>query len=254
MKTKLNVAAIALLAAALTACGKPAETDLVAPMPSASTNGDMALQSDAQKVSYIMGINVGSQINADDFEFDTDAFGIGIKDALSGAEARLDEEEVKRVLDSFQAEMAAKQEAAAKIVSDSNLAEGAAFLAKKGASEGVVVLESGLQYKIIEPGTGASPSPDDTVEVHYRGTLIDGTEFDSSHKRGVPAQFGVTQVIPGWVEALQLMKEGGKWELYIPPELAYGPGGTGGAIGPNQTLIFEVELLNAAVDVAEGAP
>ena len=105
-----------------------------------------------------------------------------------------------------------------------------------------------MQYKVLEAGTGAVPTPDNTVEVHYKGTLLDGTEFDSSFKRGVPAQFGVTQVIPGWVEALQLMKEGAKWELYVPADLAYGPGGTGGLIGPNQTLIFEVELLKASVD------
>jgi FKBP-type peptidyl-prolyl cis-trans isomerase len=148
--------------------------------------------------------------------------------------------------------MMAEQEASAKLVAETNIKEGEAFLAENAKKEGVVVLESGLQYKILTAGTGAIPTPENTVEVHYKGTLLDGTEFDSSFKRGVPAQFGVTQVIPGWVEALQLMKEGAKWELYVPADLAYGPGGTGGLIGPNQTLIFEVELLKASVDAAAG--
>ena len=112
----------------------------------------------------------------------------------------------------------------------------------------MVTTESGLQYQIVEEGTGPTPASSDTIEVHYTGTLLDGTEFDSSYRRGVPATFGVDQVIPGWTEALQLMKEGAKWKLFIPSSLAYGPGGTGGPIGPNQTLIFDVELLDASVD------
>ncbi|MDO7636496.1 MAG: FKBP-type peptidyl-prolyl cis-trans isomerase, partial [Porticoccaceae bacterium] len=129
---------------------------------------------------------------------------------------------------------------------EGNLKEGQAFLAENGTKEGVVTTASGLQYKVISAGSGAKPTVDSTVEVHYAGRLLDGTEFDSSVKRGVPATFGVTQVIAGWTEALQLMPQGSKWELYIPADLAYGPGGTG-PIGPNQMLIFEVELLNANV-------
>jgi FKBP-type peptidyl-prolyl cis-trans isomerase len=142
--------------------------------------------------------------------------------------------------------MQAEQQEAVSAQSDSNAAEGAAFLAENAKKEGVVTTDSGLQYKIMNTGVGPKPTADSTVEVHYAGRLLDGTEFDSSVKRGVPTQFGVTQVIPGWTEVLQLMPEGSKWEVYIPSNLAYGPGGTG-PIGPNSTLIFEVELLQANV-------
>ena len=227
-----------IISIALVACNESADS---------KSDAVVELESEAQKVSYIMGINIGSQINTDDLDFDMATFNMGVKDAFSGTEPRLSEEEVRTVIDGFQARITAKQEDAAKVAGDNNLKEGEAFLAEKAKSEDVVVLESGLHYKIIEEGSGKSPTPEDTVEVHYSGTLIDGTEFDSSYKRGMPAQFGVTQVIPAWVEALQLMKEGAKWELYVPSSLAYGPGGTGGAIGPNQTLIFEVELLKTSI-------
>ena len=133
------------------------------------------------------------------------------------------------------------------MVAEANKKEGEEFLASNKTKEGVVTTASGLQYKVITAGTGPSPKASDKVSVHYRGTLIDGTEFDSSYRRGEPVSFPVKGVIAGWTEALQLMKEGAKWELYIPSELAYGPGGTGGPIGPNATLIFEVELLQASV-------
>tara|TARA_R110000787_G_scaffold8220_4_gene27480 strand:+ start:119474 stop:120250 length:777 start_codon:yes stop_codon:yes gene_type:complete len=253
MNKTTYLAVIALLSIALAGCEKATEgTKADAAAESSAVAG---LESEEQKVSYIMGLNIGSQINTDDLNFDIDAFNTGIKDALASAEPRLTEEETQSVIEAFQAKLTARQETAAKVVSEANLKEGDAFLAEKAKTEGVVVLDSGLQYKIIEEGTGSVPTAEDTVEVHYRGTLINGTEFDSSYKRGVPAQFGVTQVIPGWVEALQLMKEGAKWELYIPPALAYGPGGTGGLIGPNQTLIFEVELVKASVEeIAEPEP
>lgn len=205
------------------------------------------LVSEAQKVSYIMGINIGAQIKMDGIDFQFNEFNMGIADALADAKSRLSEEEVSEVIENFQARVVTERETARALVSDDNLKEGEAFLAEKRNIEGVVALESGLHYKIITAGSGPSPAVADTVEVDYKGTLIDGTEFDSSYKRGTPAQFGVSQVIPGWVEALQLMKEGAVWELYVPPSLAYGPGGTGGLIGPNQTLIFEVALLKASV-------
>ncbi len=232
-----SYAAVALITIGLLGCNES----------TVSTSGVTTLETEAQKVSYIMGINIGSQINTDDLEFDMDSFNMGVTDAVSGAKPRLNEDEVQATIEAFQVRVTAEQQEADKVAGEANIKEGEAFLAEKAKVEGVVVLDSGLHYKIIEPGTGASPTPEDTVEVHYAGTLIDGTEFDSSYKRGVPAQFGVTQVIPAWVEALQLMKEGGKWELYVPSTLAYGPGGTGGVIGPNQTLIFEVELLKASV-------
>ena len=161
--------------------------------------------------------------------------------------------QIAETVKTFEAEMMAKrdemqqaEEQAFSLQAEGNLKEGQAFLAENGTKEGVVTTASGLQYKVISAGSGAKPTVDSTVEVHYAGRLLDGTEFDSSVKRGVPATFGVTQVIAGWTEALQLMPQGSKWELYIPADLAYGPGGTG-PIGPNQMLIFEVELLNANV-------
>ncbi len=238
MKTNRLSLTIILAGLILSGCQESGEA------PSATSD---ALETDEQKVSYIMGMNIGSQIASDDFELNMETFNLGMADAFSGAEPRLSEDEVRTTIEAFQAKIAEKQEAEAKKLAETNQKKGAAFLAEKAGSEGVVVLDSGLQYKVIEAGTGPRPGPENTVEVHYSGTLIDGTEFDSSYKRGVPAQFGVTQVIPGWTEALQLMPEGSKWELYIPSDLAYGPGGTGGAIGPNETLIFEVELLKAAV-------
>lgn len=215
--------------------------------PNAGATAPAALESEIQKVSYIMGTNIGGQIKGEAFEVDIPSLTLGLSDAVAGNEPKLTEDEVKAVIEAFQAKMVAEQEASAKLVAETNLKEGETFLAENANKDGVVVLESGLQYKVLTAGSGAIPAPENTVEVHYVGTLIDGSEFDSSIKRGVPAQFGVTQVIPGWVEALQLMKEGAKWELYVPAGLAYGPGGTGGLIGPNQTLIFEVELLKASV-------
>lgn len=205
------------------------------------------LESEMQKVSYIMGMNIGAQISGESFDVDIPALTAGLSDAVGKKEPKLSEEEVKIVIEAFQARVTSEQEEAAKLSAETNLAEGQHFLAENAKKDGVVVLESGLQYKVLEEGEGEIPTADNVVEVNYKGTLINGTEFDSSFKRGVPAQFGVTQVIPGWVEALQLMKEGAKWELYVPAELAYGPGGTGGLIGPNQTLIFEVELLKSTV-------
>ena len=247
MNKTLYLPAAALFSLMLAGCEKPADTGLTAEAQSADGTAAVQLETEAQKVSYIMGTNIGSQINKDELDFDMNAFNTGVKDAFTGKEPRLSQEEVQSVIEAFQARINAKQEEALSVVGDANIKEGEAFLAEKAKTEGVVVLESGLLYRVIDEGTGPSPTAEDTVEVHYVGTLIDGTEFDSSHKRGVPAQFGVSQVIPGWVEALQLMKEGAKWELYVPPSLAYGPGGTGGPIGPNQTLIFEVELIKASI-------
>lgn len=153
-------------------------------------------------------------------------------------------DEAKAEIQAYFTEMEKEQQAAAAKMAEANAAEGKAFLEKNGARAEVKTTPSGLQYEVLTEGTGVQPGPDDQVEVHYTGTLLDGTKFDSSVDRGVPATFGVTQVIPGWVEALQLMKEGAKWRLFIPSNLAYGPNGTpGGPIGPNQTLLFDVELL-----------
>jgi FKBP-type peptidyl-prolyl cis-trans isomerase len=204
-----------------------------------------------QRVSYLMGMQ--NAVSTGSIELDQAAYDYGFSDGLAGKDPAISEEVIAETVATFQAEMTAKQEAQQKqdaessaLAAEGNLKEGTEFLAANGAKEGVVTTESGLQYKVITAGSGAAPTAESVVEVHYAGRLLDGTEFDSSIKRGVPAQFGVTQVIAGWTEALQLMPEGSKWELYIPADLAYGPGGTG-PIGPNQTLIFEVELLKANI-------
>jgi len=245
MKIK-TLAALVALTVLMAACDK-APTEKAAEAPPAE------LTTQEQKLSYIFGQNIGSQFKTETMKIDVDVFAMGVKDAIAGVEPKLAEADVMEALQKFQEEKMAEQQKSFDEASTKNIAQGEAFMAENAKKEGVVTLESGLQYKIIEEGEGAVPTETSTVEVHYKGTLIDGTEFDSSFKRGVPASFGVTQVIPGWTEALMLMKEGAKWELYIPPSLAYGPGGAGGLIGPEQTLIFEVELLKANVDEkAEG--
>jgi FKBP-type peptidyl-prolyl cis-trans isomerase len=230
---------------ALAACEQPANT-----APEAAATSELSTLE--QKVSYLMGMQNAASTAA--IELDKAAYDYGFSDGLAGNQPAMSEEVIAETVAEFQAQMTAKQEEQQKqaaesmaVAAEANLKEGSEFLAANGAKEGVVTTESGLQYKIITAGDGAVPSTESVVEVHYAGRLLDGTEFDSSIKRGVPAQFGVTQVIAGWTEALQLMPEGSKWELYIPAGLAYGPGGTG-PIGPNQTLIFEVELLKANID------
>ncbi|MBT4832939.1 MAG: FKBP-type peptidyl-prolyl cis-trans isomerase [Porticoccaceae bacterium] len=212
------------------------------------------LQTQDQKISYLLGMDNGKNIQSIGMEIDTAAFQQGFQDGLTDAEPQLSEEQIAEAIKAFETQMTAKrdemqqaQEQEASVQAESNLVAGTAFLAENGAKDDVVTTASGLQYKVLVEGAGAIPTAESTVEVHYAGRLLDNTEFDSSVKRGFPAQFGVTQVIAGWTEALQLMPEGSKWELYIPADLAYGPGGTG-PIGPNATLIFEVELLQANVE------
>jgi FKBP-type peptidyl-prolyl cis-trans isomerase FklB len=195
------------------------------------------------KVSYGIGMNIGKDFKQQDIDVDVNLLARGIKDALAGGEAALSEEQMREAFEAFQKDLVAKQEAKSKELTEKNLKTGEAFLAENAKQEGVVTLPSGLQYKVLEEGSGKSPAATDTVTVNYRGTLIDGSEFDSSFKRGEPATFPVSGVIPGWTEALQLMKEGAKWQLVIPPALAYGERGAGPVIGPNATLVFEVELV-----------
>jgi FKBP-type peptidyl-prolyl cis-trans isomerase len=239
-----RLAAVVALATLLIGCDKAQEEK--APADSGAPAAELTTQE--QKLSYIFGQNIGTQFKTEAMDIDVDIFAQGVRDAMAGTEPKLEEAEVMAVLQAFQEEKMAEQQAQYEVQADKNKAEGEAYLAENAAKEGVTTLDSGLQYKVINEGEGPVPGPESTVEVHYRGTLIDGTEFDSSFKRGVPASFGVSQVIPGWTEALMLMKEGAKWELVIPPSLAYGPGGAGGQIGPEQTLIFEVELLKANVE------
>ena len=200
-----------------------------------------------QRFSYAVGTTLGNQFKRDELAIDIDALALALRDVQEGNISQMSEEDIRSTMLAAQEKQQAKQQAAQSGQAEANKAEGETFLTTNAAKEGVVSLDSGLQYKIITEGTGAKPQSSDTVAVHYRGTLIDGTEFDSSHSRDEPVSFPVTAVIPGWTEALQLMKEGAKWELYIPSDLAYGPGGTPGLIGPNATLIFEVELLSASV-------
>ena len=208
-----------------------------------------ALTTRKDKFSYALGMNIGNGykqgLEKQSVEFNADLVAQGVKDAMSGAKTRLTEEEAKAVLTEVQTEVNKQRQEKMKEAADKNKAEGEAFLAANKSKEGVVTLPSGLQYKILTAGIGPKPTASDQVVCNYRGTLIDGTEFDSSYKRGKPATFGVGQVIKGWTEALQLMPIGSKWQLFIPSSLAYGErGGPGGAIGPNETLIFEVELLS----------
>jgi FKBP-type peptidyl-prolyl cis-trans isomerase FklB len=203
-----------------------------------------ALKSEREKTSYALGVEVGSNLKRQGVDLDAALIAQGLRDVLTGGTLLLGEAEVRAAVMAFQKELMAKQQEAQKAVSAKAKAEGEAFLAANATKDGVVTLPSGLQYKVITPGSGASPKASDTVSVHYRGRLIDGTEFDSSYKRNEPTSFPVGGVIPGWTEALQLMKVGAKWELYVPAKLAYGDRGAGGLIPPGATLVFEVELLS----------
>jgi FKBP-type peptidyl-prolyl cis-trans isomerase FklB len=191
------------------------------------------------KTSYSIGLQMGNQVAQIKDEIDLNAFIMGLEDSFHGNKPQLSKEEVQTVLTSFQQTLHQKQQA--KI--EQNLQEGQRFLAENKTKEGVITLASGLQYKIIEEGTGAIPKSSDTVTTHYNGTLINGEVFDSSYERGTPATFPVSGVIKGWTEALQKMKVGAKWQLFIPSELAYGNKGAGAQIGPNTVIIFDIELL-----------
>ncbi len=212
--------------------------------------GQVIFKTGSDSVSYSIGQNIGGNLKDPFMNINFDLLIRGIKDAVDG-EKLLTDDQMQNVMMAFnQKLMAHKQEELRvveeqkKIVGEQKKIEGQKFLEENSKKEGVVILPSGLRYKILVQGTGISPKPEDKVKVHYTGTLIDGTKFDSSYDRNEPAVFGVTQVIKGWTEALQLMKVGDKWQLFIPSELAYGENGAGNVIGPNEVLIFEVELLD----------
>jgi len=202
------------------------------------------LKTPKEKLSYVIGVQIGSDFKGQKMELDPDIVARGMKDAIAGGKLLLSDQEAKEVIAAFQKERAAVDAETKKGLAEKNKKEGAAFLAANAKKEGVKTLPSGLQYKVIKEGAGRMPKATDQVETHYRGTLIDGREFDSSYKRGQPATFAVNGVIKGWTEALQLMKAGSKWQLFVPPELAYGERGAGSMIEPNATLIFEVELIS----------
>ncbi len=232
---------------------KPAPSASAATKPHTATTAHpaaaapLALTTDKDKLSYALGSNVGkglaAKMKSDSLDINNAVFLRAMRDALTGAKPALTEDEEKVQLEKLDADLRSKQEAKMAAAGDINKAKGDAFLAANKSKDGVVTLPSGLQYKIVSPGTGPKPTASDTVSANYRGTLIDGTEFDASAKHGGPQTFPVNQVIPGWTEALQLMPVGSKWQLYIPSDLAYGSRGAGGAIGPNSTLIFDIELV-----------
>ena len=196
------------------------------------------------KLSYALGMSMGHNFKGSGIKTLNSAdFAAGVASVYDGVKPEMTFDEAKRIVNEYFAKLEAEMQAEAAKQGEVNRKNGEAFLSENAKREGIKVTESGLQYEVLESGKGDSPKASDNVEVHYTGKLIDGTVFDSSVERGVPASFGVTQVIPGWVEALQLMHEGDKWRLYIPTDLAYGPNGAGGVIGPNMTLIFDVELL-----------
>jgi FKBP-type peptidyl-prolyl cis-trans isomerase len=202
------------------------------------------LKNDKEKISYSIGMDIGGNLKRGSVEVDPDLLAKGLKDSYGGGKTILTEDQARQAIADFQKTLMAKQAEIMQKLSEKNKADGEKFLAENAKKEGVKTLPSGLQYKEIAPGTGKSPKTTDTVTTHYKGTLIDGTVFDSSYKRGQPATFQVSGVIPGWTEALQLMKEGAKWQLFVPSNLAYGERGAGREIGPNATLIFEVELIS----------
>lgn len=210
----------------------------------AKTAAPLTLKTQKEKFSYALGMKMGANLHKQSVPVDPNILARGLKDGLAGTKTLLTDEEAQAAIMAVQNDMRAKQQEKMKEAGDANKKEGETFLAANKAKEGVVTLPSGLQYKILTAGTGAKPTTSDSVVCNYRGTLINGTEFDSSYKRGQPATFPVTGVIKGWTEALQLMPVGSKWQLFVPSDLAYGERGPSPDIGPNSTLIFEVELLS----------
>ena len=204
---------------------------------------DAAPKADKDKISYSIGFGMGSNLKTQGVEVDPGKLSKGIKDALSGAKPEMSPADMDKTMTDLRTRMMAQQQEKMKAVGTKNKTDGEAYLANNKTVAGVKTLPSGLQYQVIKEGNGKTPKATDKVSVNYRGTLLDGKEFDSSYSRGTPANFPVNGVIPGWTEALQLMKEGAKWKLFIPASLAYGEQGAGGVIGPNATLLFEVELL-----------
>ena len=208
-----------------------------------SVQAQDTLQTEQQQYSYFLGLDIGKSLQRTGLEIDLDAFMAALKAALNDEPKLLTDEQLAEIRASLMIKMQQKAQAQASAQAETNRATGAAFLAENKTKEGVVTTGSGLQYKVIKQGDGAKPKASDTVTVHYRGTLLDGSEFDSSHKRGQPATFPLNGVIPGWTEGVQLMSVGSTYVFYVPSQLAYGERGAGKQIGPNSTLIFEVELL-----------
>jgi len=204
----------------------------------------LTLKTPKDKASYAIGLNVGKSLHGDEVDVDPSIILRGLRDGLASGKTLMTDDEVKATMVALQSDVRKRQEAKMQVVAEANKHEGEAFLAANKTQEGVVTLPSGLQYKILKEGTGPKPTASDSVVCNYRGALLNNTEFDSSYKRGQPATLRVSGVIKGWTEALQLMPVGSKWQLFVPAELAYGQRGAGGPIGPNTTLVFEIELLS----------
>lgn len=232
MKQSLAIVLLITVGALLSACG--------------TQERKTELKTQDEKISYALGLDIGGSLSELNTELDIVTLIQAIRDTLTGGDVLLTGKEIAEVMQEFSKQMATKQNQEAQAQQNENLTEGEMFMEENKNKEGVQTTASGLQYKVLTEGDGAKPSGADRVTVHYRGTLLDGTEFDSSYKRGQPATFALNGVIKGWTEGLQLMKMGSKYEFVIPPELAYGKRGTGGQIGPDATLIFEVELLDIA--------
>jgi FKBP-type peptidyl-prolyl cis-trans isomerase FklB len=224
------------------------------PATGAKSATPLTLKTQKEKFSYALGMKMGGNLKKQDVPVDPAILARGVKDALAGGKALMTDDEAQAALTEMQNDMRKKQQEKQQVAGAANKKEGEAFLAGNKGKEGVVALPSGLQYKIIKSGTGPKPAATDSVVCNYRGTLIDGKEFDSSYRRGQPATFPVNGVIKGWTEALQLMPVGSKWQLFIPADLAYGDRGAGPDIGPDATLIFEVELMSIQDKSKEKAP
>jgi FKBP-type peptidyl-prolyl cis-trans isomerase FklB len=222
--------------------------------PGAKSPATPPLTTQKDKFSYALGMNLGTSLRKQSVAVDPSILARGLKDALAGGKTALTEDQARATLTEVQNEMRKKQQEQMQQAGEADKKEGEAFLAANKNKDGVVTLPSGLQYKILTPGTGPKPTASDSVVCNYRGTVINGTEFDSSYKRGEPATFPVTGVIKGWTEALQLMPVGSKWQLFVPSDLAYGERSPAPEIGPDSTLIFEVELLSIQTKNADKAP
>jgi FKBP-type peptidyl-prolyl cis-trans isomerase FklB len=246
--------------AATTQQGTTTKTQTSAKRPTTATKSTtgLTLKTQKEKFSYAVGMRTGQRM-AESFKkqsvpYDSAVLARGLRDGLAGGKTLLTEEEAQAAIKAVQDEVGKQQMEKMQVEGAANKKEGDAFLAANKGKEGVVTLPSGLQYKILKAGTGPKPTTNDTVVCNYRGTLINGTEFDSSYKRGQPVTFPVSGVIKGWTEALQLMPVGSKWQLFIPSDLAYGDRGAGANIGPDSTLIFEVELVSIQDKSKEAAP
>ena len=257
MRKSLILPAVLLAAAAVAGAqqtAKPAQKPAAQPAKPAAQPAAAPAQASGQqagkpesvqdRASYVIGYNLGRTLKQNDVDANSDLIVKGLRDGLAGANGMLTDAEMQSTMQEFQKQVQAQQEAKQKVIGEKNKAEGEAFLAKNKARPGVKTTASGLQYEVEKEGTGPTPKATDTVTVNYKGTLMDGSTFDSSYDRGQPATFVLNQVIPGWTEGVQLMKVGSKYKFYIPSALGYGDKGAGATIGPNAPLIFEVELLS----------